>query len=208
MEKFLSLPEEKQNIIINAAFTAFGNNGYKKTSVNDIATAAGISKSMIFHYFGTKKDLYLYLINLCGNIVINEMNDKFDKSVTDFFDRIILASDIKVAAIKRYPAAISFLTSVYYEESEEVKDDITTILSQSKDIRNKIAFDGTDLSKFKDGIDPYLVFKMLLWLTEGFMSASKDKAGIDIEVVCEEIYACMRLIKNNFYKEEYLDSVK
>lgn len=43
---------------------------------------------MIFHYFGTKKALYLYLINLCGDIMMNEVNEKFDNTVTDLFDRI------------------------------------------------------------------------------------------------------------------------
>ncbi len=59
MEKFLNLPIEKQNDIIDAGLIAFGTNGYKKASISDIAKAAGISKSMIFHYFRTKKDTVL-----------------------------------------------------------------------------------------------------------------------------------------------------
>ena len=51
LEKFLSLPIDKQDIIVNAALTCFGINGYKKTSISDIAAAAGISKALIFHYF-------------------------------------------------------------------------------------------------------------------------------------------------------------
>ena len=45
MENFLNLPEEKQNTILDAAFAAFGANGYKKASIADIAAAAGISKA-------------------------------------------------------------------------------------------------------------------------------------------------------------------
>lgn len=55
LERFFRLSEEKQNSIIDAALKAFGINGYKKTSVSDIAAEAGISKAMVFHYFGTKR---------------------------------------------------------------------------------------------------------------------------------------------------------
>lgn len=108
MEKFFSLPIEKQNVIINDALRTFGANGYKKASVSAIAAAAGISKAMVFHYFGTKKALYLYLVNLCGGIMMNEIIKEFDNSITDFFERIKMSSGIKVSVMKRYAAIPSF----------------------------------------------------------------------------------------------------
>ena len=60
-EKFFALPEEKQHTIINAGFRVFAQNSYKKSPVREIAEAAGISKSLLFHYFHNKKELYLFL---------------------------------------------------------------------------------------------------------------------------------------------------
>lgn len=205
IEKFNSLPEEKQNTIINAALKVFGRNGYKKTSVNDIAEAAGISKSMIFHYFGSKKDLYFYLINFCGNLIVSEVQAKFDPSITDFFDRIIHTSRIEMAATKRYPATMSFLTSFYLEECDEVKADIQAILAQGEGMRNQIAFDGTDFSKFKEGVDVALVMKMLMWITDGFVNNTRNIEELDYDRACQEIFDCMMLLKKNLYKEEYLN---
>ena len=51
MEKFLALSQEKQATIRNAALACFASHGYEKTSINDIAVAAGISKTAIFQYF-------------------------------------------------------------------------------------------------------------------------------------------------------------
>lgn len=205
MEKFLGLPVEKQKIIIDAALKSFGANGYKKSSVSDIATAAGISKAMIFHYFGTKKALYLYLIDLCGNIIMNEINEKFDYSVTDFFDRIKLSTDIEISVMKKHPAILSFLSSMYFENDAEVKEDIKTILAQGEGFRNKIAFDGMDASKFKDDINLKLFMKMLSWLTDGYTNQLSSKAEVDFEVSFKEFDECMNLLKNNFYKEEYIN---
>jgi TetR/AcrR family transcriptional regulator len=204
LEKFISLPEEKQKIIIDAALKSFGTNGYKKTSISDIAAAAGISKAMIFHYFGTKKALYFYLIDLCGNIIMNEVEEKFDNTVTDFFDRIKLSSNIEISVMKRHPAIPSFLSNVYFENDEEVKDDIRALLAKGEDFRNKIAFDGMDVSKFKDSIDLKLVMKMLSWLADGYAKQISSNAELDFDVLFREFDDCLNLLKNNFYKEEYL----
>lgn len=204
MEKFFSLPADKQKTIIDAALKAFGTNGYKKTSISDIASAAGISKAMVFHYFGTKKALYLYLVDFCGNTLMNEVNEKFDNSITDFFDRIILSSSIEISVLKKHPAILSFITSAYFENDEEVKEDLKAITAQGEGFRNKIAFDCVDYSKFKDGIDLKLVMKMLLWMADGFTKQISDNTGVDYDSFFKEFYDCMNLLKNNFYKKEYL----
>ena len=66
MEKFLALSQEKQATIRNAALACFARHGYEKTSINDIAVAAGISKASIFQYFGNKQTLYQYLFDYCA----------------------------------------------------------------------------------------------------------------------------------------------
>lgn len=204
MEKFISLPIEKQNMIIDAALTSFSTNGYKKTSVSDIATAAGISKAMVFHYFGTKKKLYLYLIDLCGNIVENEVVAEFDNTITDFFDRIKLSSKIKISVMRKHPAILTFLGSIYVETDDEVKDDIKALLAKGENVRSKIVSDNIDFSKFKEGIDLKLFMKMFNCFAEGYISLLPNYAEIDLEFICKEFEECINLLKSNFYKEEYL----
>ena len=204
MEKFFGLPAEKRNTIIDAALKSFGTNGYKKASVSDIANAAGISKAMVFHYFGTKKALYLYLVELCGRIMMEEVDRQFDNTVTDFFDRIRMSAGIEISVMKQHPAIPSFLTSMYFEKDEEVKEDVRAILAGGEGFRNKIAFDGMDTSKFKDGIDLKLVMKMLLWIADGYASQMAKQPQIDYDAVFDEFAACLNLLKSNFYREECL----
>ncbi len=204
MEKFHNLPIEKQSTIIDAALDAFGRNGYKKTSVSDIANAAGISKAMVFHYFGTKKDLYFYLLNFSSNMIMDEINDKFDSSVTDFFERIIMATMLKMAVIKKHPATLSYLSSVFYETNEEVKDGIISLMSQGDSFRNKIALEGIDYSKFKDSVDVKLVMKMLTSISESYVNPYKSIQQEDLDVMIKDLFEIMDLLKNNLYKEQYL----
>ena len=55
-ERFFSLPAEKQQAIINAGYKVFSQNSYKNSPMSEIAEAAGISKSLLFHYFHNKKE--------------------------------------------------------------------------------------------------------------------------------------------------------
>ena len=74
-EKFFSLPEEKQQAIINAGLRVFSQNTYKKSPVSEIAKEAGISKSLLFYYFRNKKELYLFLWEKCAQVTIEYMRE-------------------------------------------------------------------------------------------------------------------------------------
>src|SRR5690625_5977039 len=104
---------EKQNFIIDAALQNFAMHGYKKTSINDIASTAGISKATVFHYFGTKKELYLYLVNSCVNRISTDVIENFNDSITDLFDRILYSIELTIAMMNKHPIVPSFIQSAY-----------------------------------------------------------------------------------------------
>lgn len=202
MEKFLSLSDEKQNIIVDAALAAFGRNGYKKASVNDIAEAAGISKSMVFYYFGSKKAMYLYLVHISANIIVGAIENSIYNSIEDFFDRIKTATEIKIAVLKKHPALLSFLQSVYYESDDEIKGELNEILMGGESVWDRWMLNGTDISKFKDDVDPKLLISFLLWASEGFSNGLPKNASIDdYDGFLKDFYKCLDMMKKYFYKE-------
>ncbi|CAM3140547.1 TetR family transcriptional regulator [Sporolactobacillus spathodeae] len=201
-DNFISLPEEKKQAIIDGALRAFGATGYKKTSTAEIAAESGISKAMVFHYFGTKKKLYLYLLQMCGNMIIDALNNKMDRNVTDFFDRIKQAGDIKMELIKQQPAILSFLLRVYFETAAEVRDAIKQFLTDKQfiDFRDRLAFAGMDGSKFKDDVDPKLILKMLVWMSQGALTDLTRATDFDLETYYKDFTDCLNLLKKAFYK--------
>ena len=50
--------EERLQEITEAAFTAFAENGYAATRVEDVAKRAGVSKGLLYLYFRTKEELF------------------------------------------------------------------------------------------------------------------------------------------------------
>jgi AcrR family transcriptional regulator len=202
MNHFKRIPEEKQKLVLNAAIGVFATNGYRKSSINDIALSAGISKSMVFHYFGNKKALYLFLVEFCSDLLSNEM--MANSRISDFFDRIKRAIDVKLSIMSKYPSILLFLSSVYSENDGAVKNEINHFLQKNRALSNQTAMAGIDVFKFKPDIDINLVFKILQYFTEGYLSKATVNDDADIMSLIKELDECIDLLKNNMYKESCL----
>src|SRR5688500_3031803 len=50
--------EERRESILDAANHVFGEDGFENVRIDDVATAAGISKALIYEHFGSKQELY------------------------------------------------------------------------------------------------------------------------------------------------------
>ena len=100
-EKFFSLPEEKQLAIINGGYRVFSQNSYKKSPVSEIAAEAGISKSLLFHYFKNKRELYLFLIKNAADTTYKYLYEFGCGEEDDFFEIMHRGLKAKVALMKK-----------------------------------------------------------------------------------------------------------
>ena len=57
--------EERRDEVLRAAALAFAHGGYEGTSTQDIAMRAGISQPYIFRLFGSKKELFIAVVQEC-----------------------------------------------------------------------------------------------------------------------------------------------
>lgn len=55
-------PEERRDAILKAALSAFGDLGYSQATLNDVADRLGVTKGCLYHYFESKEQLLLELI--------------------------------------------------------------------------------------------------------------------------------------------------
>lgn len=67
-ETFFNLPEEKQNLICEAALEEFATHPFRHASVNRIVRRAGIAKGSFYQYFEDKTDLFRYLLQKAGEV--------------------------------------------------------------------------------------------------------------------------------------------
>lgn len=204
MEKFFALSEEKQKKVVNAALQCFGRYGYEKASVKDIAETAHISKASVFQYFGSKKQMYVYLLGYCGNVV----KASFDKAAlneeTDLFDRILASSRMKMKSLKNQPYVTQFITSVWEETSPEVQDELSAMKGEADAFRNDLVLREDDTVKFKNPADAEPVFQMLLLMAEGYAARYRNAGTFAFDTVMEDFEKNVEVLRKNLYKAEYL----
>ncbi|MCM2535661.1 TetR/AcrR family transcriptional regulator [Neobacillus pocheonensis] len=164
--KFLNLEMEKQDRIINAAIKEFAQKGYDKASTNEIVKEAEISKGLLFHYFGNKKKMYLFLFDHCTDMIGDEFFKKVDLTERDFFVRIRQAVMIKMDLLNKYPDIFKFIEETYFEESPEVKTELEKKIKQLNDINIGKVYEGIDISKFRDDMDIEKILKIITWTFE------------------------------------------
>ena len=203
MDKFLALTEEKRTAILNAALQCFGKFGYEKASINDIAVAAHISKASVFQYFGSKKQLYIYLLEYCKKIIEGIFDKEALNSQTDLFDRILASSRMEMESFQNQPFILQFITSVWEETSPEVADALVILTEEVCKFRNDMVLREDDALKFKNPEDAQPVFQMLLLMAEGYAAGYRGAAAFDFQAVREDFEKNIAILRKNFYKEEY-----
>ena len=114
-EKFFSLPEEKKTAIINAGYRVFSQNSYKKSPMSEIAAEAGISKSLLFHYFKNKKELYLFLLTNAAETTYQYLYQFQCNKSEDIFEIMHRGLKAKLAMMRKYPDITAFTIKGYYE---------------------------------------------------------------------------------------------
>lgn len=64
---------EREQEILEVASVAFGTDGYAATSIAGVARAAGISKPLVYSYFGSKEGLYAACLAAAGDLLATEI---------------------------------------------------------------------------------------------------------------------------------------
>ena len=190
-DSFLNLPTEKREEILNAAMRVFSMYEYKKASTDDIAAYVNISKGMLFYYFNNKAELYEDVYDFAHKIIEFNMIDEKLLTITDFYDLITYATHKKMQVLKKYPYLMNFSIRSYYTDKE--------------DISYHIFFKNIDMHKFKEGIDPYEVYKMMVWMVDGYLHEKMMNNELINPDESQMMYLKMvKIMKPATYKEEYL----
>jgi AcrR family transcriptional regulator len=61
-------PGQRRGQILDAANALFAERGYDEVSIEDIANSAGVTRGLVHHYFGGRKEVYIALLERLGAV--------------------------------------------------------------------------------------------------------------------------------------------
>lgn len=167
--KFFALPLEKQRRIINSAYRVFSENSYKKAPMSEIAEEGNISKSLLFHYFTNKKELYMHLWNNACEITRQSIREYKTLDTDDFFEMLRRTLLSKCSVMRDYPYMYAFSLRAYYETAEEVKNSIQVNFNITSKESEMLVIEKIDKSKLRKDIDIKIMYSEILYAVDGYM---------------------------------------
>lgn len=202
-EKFFSLPEEKQRKIINAGFRVFSQNSYKKSPMNEIADCAGISKSLLFHYFHNKRELYLFLWDKACKITVEYLNKYGCYEPNDFFDMMERGMRAKIHMMKKYRSMTSFVVRAFYEKDPAVNSAIHDSYRDYFELKAQKALERVDPNDFVEGFDLKMMYREMYLASEGYLWEIIHFDGeIDVVKIEKDFKEMLKFWKNIYLKKE------
>ncbi len=64
---------ERRQQLLEVALTVFGRGGFQRTSMNELAEAAGVTKPVLYQHFGSKRELYLEVLREVGGQLVADV---------------------------------------------------------------------------------------------------------------------------------------
>ena len=189
-------------MIINGAMKCFSIHGYEKASMADIAKEAGVSKALLFHYFETKKKLFLYLWNLTAEKTRESLVASDVEGDKDFFSVMEKGLKAKMDLARSWPWMAIFAVKAWYEDDPEVSPDIT----KSTDPYSKVTGETLRLlypdTDFRDDLDIGVMYKDMYYMSEGYLWHEMQRGKIDPNKMEEEYMAFIKLWRKAYLKGE------
>ena len=198
-DKFFTLPKDKQDRILNAGFRVFSQNSYKKSPMNEIAMEADISKSLLFFYFRNKKEFYLFLMKTAEELTMKYLLESGCYQESDIFEMMYKGLMAKIEMMKKYPDMSSFALKAYYEDDEEVKDELRKIIEPYTELSTNTTLPKLNPEDYKDGLDLNLMYQNMYLVSEGYIYRMQHEGNIDYDKITEDFRKMIA-----FWKELYL----
>lgn len=204
IEAFERLDKEKKEAILSAGIGEFSKKSYRDASTDAITAKSGISKGLLFHYFGSKKEFYFYCLAKALERLTQKTENKANaenkanpKNPADFYHILFAAMNRKMEICMEYKEETYLVNMASREGAKEVAEGRQKILrdyavrNQSESMRimqNALAvlpFKDPGNPKVKEGLYLYihaLMNKYLLLYQETPEEFFKNSKGIQEEL--------------------------
>ncbi|ABS39945.1 TetR/AcrR family transcriptional regulator [Clostridium botulinum] len=131
---------QKKQHILEAAIIKFTENGFDKTSLREIASAAGLTTGAIYHHFKNKDELFYHAVKeaMCFAQKLSEKDENSNlKSAEDMLDEIsnkVKERMSKINEQRLLVLLIGYVLSKGGALNESLKQDYNEIISKVADM--------------------------------------------------------------------------
>ena len=203
---FLKLDPEKQSRILEASYDEFLSKGYGEASTNEIVRKAGISKGLLFRYFGSKEGLYQYLMEESTRRIAGEALGALPTESGDVFEIIKSLIQLKITVCQRYPKETNFLIAAW---TANLPDNLLRLRERVADMSNyyyDTVLGLLDEDLLHNTVEKSLAVEIIVWVCEKYTDKVLSSGAIDKKAeswnrTAEDLDKYMDILRRGLYKE-------
>lgn len=205
MKEFLNQDDQRKDRILEAALIEFSDKGYKKASTNTIVREAGVSKGLLFHYYVSKKELYILLYNLAVKTIEDEVYTEVNFADRDVLNRLYSGTIASIEAYDKHPLLVKFLElNASVEDKEIINATKLSSLEKRARVYGEI-FNNIDYYLFNDAINIDRSLEVIKWTVDRIVDDWKIKNITNMKLAAFEqlsmdISHYLDLFRSAFYR--------
>lgn len=144
---------DKKEIILTIAMKKFARYGIRKTTIDEIAQEAHISKGLIYHYFSNKEDIFYAVLDREVQIIEKLIHEELEKTQTPR-DKLKVFIETSIKRLTDNFNLKDLLNNIHQIGVPEVLNRIQEYVKREIILIKNILIEGMDKGDFKK-IDPY-----------------------------------------------------
>lgn len=190
----IRIEEKRREMIFDAAVSCFNERGYSSTKMEAIAAKANISKGGLYHYFKSKKELFLELFNYRVNKYFDQMKS-FIKKDDSPEDRIRVFTKQALQIFRNneefYKFSIEFLSMGVHDP--EIRKLMTDFFKNSVGTFREIIEEGIEKGVFRE-VDSEKVARSFYFLVMSIF-LTYFSVNIDFDIMDQHNFHINNLIE-------------
>ncbi|MFT8411114.1 MAG: TetR/AcrR family transcriptional regulator [Schleiferilactobacillus perolens] len=206
--KDVTTDPQKVERILHTAMVIFGQQGFIKSKTDDIATQAGVSKGLIFHYFGNKQSLYIDTYHAAFDRLYTLVDQQVWTDATSLTDMVTRATRYKIKMQLEYPVEFRFLMQAYIDTPHfppRLQKEMRTMMQRTQEIGNGYIADMMKKIQLRPGVQMADVLAVVNAVTSSIMLLAQHAIAAnhytkieDLESLIADIDRQLTVVEHGF----------
>ncbi|MBN2604272.1 MAG: TetR/AcrR family transcriptional regulator [Bacilli bacterium] len=205
MNEFLTKEDQRKNRILEAALIEFADKGYKRASTNTIVKQANVSKGLLFHYYISKKDLYILIFKSAIETITEDLYNNVDFTENDVLNRLYQSTVAKIESYTSHPLFVKFLENHSSIAEEDIIKETSKIEAKYASETFEKIFSNIDYYLFREAINVERSLDVVKWTIDRISTDWKKSNNNQItpetlEELTMDISHYLDLFREAFYR--------
>ncbi|MFS0553349.1 TetR/AcrR family transcriptional regulator [Brevibacillus sp. 179-C9.3 HS] len=207
--------EPNKRKLLEAALIEFSTKGYERGSTNQIVHNAGVSKGMLFHFFGSKKGLFLAIVDACIEHFFAYIQARMEVAPHDFFERFLHVNQAKMALFAEEPAVYQMAVATFFDYPEECRTEIEDREAQFNARYIPLFLDQVDTTFIRAQFDHKKALHFMLSAVEALTQKyvrenydASDKGFTHVKLFFTELETYLEMMRVGLYQPSDSDATR